>query len=378
MIGSQIALVALTFRIYDLTGSAVWVSAVFLVTLTAHGIVTPIGGWLADHYPRRRVMILSDIGAALAFAGLMVADQPWLLIVLALCGTIAEAPFFPASQGALPNLAAPDELTWANGLFAQAFSIGIAVGPLVGGALIAVGPELAFGVNALTFLVSAAAVAGIRGRFEERRAAYGVEAERIPLRAAGAFTWHERTLRTVVLAEVVAFSVIGWAMVANAPLAKLFDVGSLGYASLVAFWGVGMLVGSWSVGRWLRPGSEAIVLLGGMVLDGVMVAMMGLMPLFGMVLAVSVLGGAGSGGLGVARQTLLQGYVPDRMRASVFAVAQAVSNVSYTAGLALAGPAIELIGVRPAYVVSGVVFAAGALLLLPLVRGVRGVAMEPG
>lgn len=378
MIGSQIALVALTFRIYDLTGSAVWVSAVFLVTVTAAGAVTPLGGWLADHHARRRVMIASDIAAAIAFAGLMVADRPWVLLALALIGTVAEAPFLPASQGALPNLAAPEDRAWANGLFAQAFGVGIAIGPLLGGVLIGVGPALAFGVNALTFLVSAAIVVGIRGRFEERRSRYGAAPERIPLRTAAAFAWDQRTLRLVMIAELVAFSVIGWSMVSHVPLADLFGAGSVGYAALVASWGVGLVGGSALLGRRLAPDRAAAVLMGGMVIDGVMVALFGVMPLFGLVIAASVIGGAADGGLRVARQTLLQGLVPDRMRASVLAIAQGVSTISLTVGLALAGPAIDRIGVRPAYVVSGLIFAGGALILLPLVLDARRVVQEAG
>jgi MFS family permease len=109
------------------------------------------------------------------------------------------------------------------------------------------------------------------------------------------------------------------------------------------------------------------VLLVGMVVDGVMIALMGLSPLFVLVLAVSVLGGIASGCVNVARQLLLQRSVPDGLRARVFAVAELVGTASFILGLASAGPVIEALGVRPAYVVSGAVFAAGALVLLPLV-----------
>ena len=367
--GSQVALIALTFQIYEVTGSAVWVSAVFLATFATLGVMTPIGGWLGDSFDRRTIMILSDLGAALVFLALVFADEPWLLIALALLATICEAPFLPASQAAIPNLAGDEDLAWANGLVSQAFSLGITVGPLVGGVLVgAVGANLAFGVNALSFLVSAVLVWSVRGRFQERRAEGTGRATDVPFTEGVRIVLRSRLLLLVVIAEVVAYSVVGWAMVADAPLAKLFDMGSIGFAALISTWGAGMLIGSWVAGRWMgeRP-VEVKVLLFGMIVDGVMIALMGLSPLFVFVLVVSVLGGTASGCVNVARQLLLQRSVADRLRSRVFAVAELVGTASFILGLASAGPAIELVGVREAYVLSGAVFAVGALVLLPLV-----------
>lgn len=368
--GSQVAMIALTFQIYEVTGSAVWVSAVFLATFAMLGVMTPVGGWLGDSFDRRTIMILSDIGAAIVFAGLVFAHEPWLLIALALLATLCEAPFLPASQAAIPNLAGDEDLAWANGLVSQAFSLGITVGPLVGGVLVgAVGANLAFGINAVSFLVSAVLVWSVRGRFQERRDRAAGAAPSVPFTEGVRVVLRSRLLVLVIAAEVVAFSVVGWSMVADAPLAKLFEAGSIGFAALISTWGAGMLVGSWAAGRWMgeRP-IEVKVMLVGMAVDGVMIALMGLSPLFVLVLVVSVLGGAASGFVNVARQLLLQRAVVDRLRSRVFAVAELVATASFILGLASAGPAIEAFGVREAYVLSGVVFVVGGLVLLPLVR----------
>jgi MFS family permease len=368
--GSQVALIALTYQIYDVTGSAVWVSAVFLATFATLGVMTPIGGWLGDSFDRRTVMILSDLGAAAAFLALAFASEPWVLIALALVATLFEAPFLPASQAAIPNLAGDEDLAWANGLVTQAFSLGITVGPLVGGVLVgAVGANLAFGINALSFLVSAALVWSVRGRFQERRAAGSELIPDVPFSEGVRVVVRSRLLLLIVIAEVVAYSVVGWAIVADAPLADLFDAGAVGFAALVSTWGAGMLIGSWVAGRWMgeRP-VELKVLMLGMVIDGVMIALMGLSPVFLLVLAVSVLGGTASGCVNVARQLILQRNVADRLRARVFAVAELVGTASFILGLASAGPVIEALGVRTAYVASGIVFAVGALVLVPLVQ----------
>lgn len=366
--GSQVALIALTYEIYDRTQSAVWVSAVFLATFAALGILTPVGGWLGDRFDRRVVMIASDLGAAGVFACLVFVDAPWLMVVFALLATAAEAPFLPASQAAIPNLADDADLAWANGLVTQAFSIGITAGPLIGGVLVgAVGTGAAFGINAVSFLVSAILVWSVRVGFQERRSAVDAPAA-VPFTAGVGVVWRSRLLRLLVLSEVVAFSVVGWSMVSDAPLARLFEVGSVGFAALISAWGIGMLAGSLVGGRVVTNARELPLVFAGMLAMGIMVALIGVSPVFAMALAVSALGGGASGLVSVARQTLLQRSVPDRVRARVFAVAEVVSTAAFTLGLATAGPAVEALGVREAYVISGVVFSVGALVVVPLLR----------
>ena len=364
--GSQIAMVALTFEVYAQTGSALWVSAVFLATFAASGVLAPIGGWLGDTYDRRVIMIVSDVAAAGAFAALAFADHPWVLIALALVATVCETPFMPASQAAIPNLAEPQDLAWANGLVSQAFSIGITIGPLIGGVLVgAVGAGPAFAINAVSFLASAALVWSVPGRFQERHR----RAEDVPLTEGVRVIIRTRTLFWIVVAEVVAYALVGWAMVADAPLADLFGVGAIGFASLISAWGIGMLLGSWVAGRHLgERGIEVRILLAGMLVDGLMIAVMGISPWFALVLGVSVIGGAASGFVNVARQTIFQRSVDDRIRSRVFAVVEVVASASFVLGLATAGPAIESLGVRAAYVIAGVGFVVGALAILPALR----------
>ena len=362
-------MIALTYQIYELTNSAVWVSGVFLATFAAMGILTPIGGWLGDTYDRRMVMIVSDLASAVVFVALVFADKPWMLIALALLATVAEMPFLPASQAAIPNLASDEDLAWANGLVSQAFSLGITVGPLIGGVLVgAIGTGAAFGINAVSFLGSAALVWSVRGRFQERRAK-GSKAIDVPFTEGLRVVWRTRILLTVVIAEVVAYSIVGWAMVSDAPLARLFGVGSLGFAALISTWGAGMLIGSWAAGRRIgqRP-IEIPLLFFGMIIDGLMIMAIGLSPLFIGALIVSVIGGASSGMVNVARQTFFQRAVPDRIRSRVFSVAEVVASASFVVGLATAGPVIEAVGVRVAYVLAGVVFIAGAFVLIPALR----------
>src|SRR5580692_5746258 len=94
VVGDQLARVALTVLVYDRTRSALLAAITFVVSI----VPTFIGGitlaWLADRYPRRAVMITSDIARGvlvviMAIPGVPLAASVALLFVV----TLAGAPF---------------------------------------------------------------------------------------------------------------------------------------------------------------------------------------------------------------------------------------------------------------------------------------------
>ncbi|HET8526601.1 MAG TPA: MFS transporter, partial [Actinomycetota bacterium] len=162
--GSAAAYTALMFEIYDKTGSAAWLAASLLVTEGLTGVVAPLTSVLGDRFDRRKVMILSDLAAAACFAGMAVASVPGPLVFVALLSAFAEAPFWPASGAAIPNLVPEDQVSWANSLIAVGRNLGITLGPAVGGLLLsAAGAPAVFLVNAGSFVISAGLVMSVRG-----------------------------------------------------------------------------------------------------------------------------------------------------------------------------------------------------------------------
>jgi MFS family permease len=167
--GTYAASIALAYSIYRQTRSPGWVTATMVLTLGVVGFFGPAAGAISDRYDRRRVMILAELGAAGCWSVMaVVADEPALLLGLALFASLSEALFIPASGAAIPNLAGEDNLAWANSLIAIGRYAGLTVGPLTGGVLFAaVGPRWVFALNALSFFVSAGLVMGVRGSFAD-------------------------------------------------------------------------------------------------------------------------------------------------------------------------------------------------------------------
>src|SRR5437016_1162416 len=245
--GDWFLTVALLDLVLSLTGSATLASLMLLCQSLPIFIVTPFAGHLIDRVDRRKLMILVDVIRTGACLLPLLARSPALL-PFAYAGVIVIAVgssyFEPASQAALPNLVRDDELGPANVLMGSTWGTMLAVGAAIGGAVtMRFGRDVAFVVDAVSFLASAAILAMIRARFSEERAQHEqpplVESIRQTLRYARA---HPRVLALLtskggygIGAGVIAMlSVFG---------KEVFRAGAFGIGLLFAARGLGALFG---------------------------------------------------------------------------------------------------------------------------------------
>ena len=367
---------ALVFTLYHQTGSTLWASFGGLATISAAFLAMPIGGMLADRYDRRAVMVLADLGYALGCVGIALAGSPTQRVLAAAVGSILGSAYIPASRAALPNLVGADDVGWANSLMARAFSLSNLAGSILGGALVgAVGSRSTFVVTAALNVLSAVVVATVRGRFREQVAPQGVTARERALGEGVRFVVRDRLLRAIVLAEVIAFSGVGFAVVADAPLATHFGVGPIGFALLMSTWGAGMLLGASLAPRVVSRFADFPAMVAGMAIMGAGLGGVWLSPWFVLVCAVTAAGGVGNGLVEVSRQTIVQLRTPDAVRGRVMGAVDALGGASFAASIAVAGPVVGVLGARLSYGVSGGCFLAGALAVTVLAGEARLVAV---
>jgi len=123
-----------------------------------------VGGAVSDRVDRRRVMVAADLIRAAAvgtLAALTLTGGVALWHVVALCAVYggATAFFNPAFDAIVPEVVPATDLAQANALdqFVRPIALRL-VGPVAGGALVALSAGLAFTVDAASFAVSLAAV----------------------------------------------------------------------------------------------------------------------------------------------------------------------------------------------------------------------------
>ena len=365
--GGAAAYTALNFTVWERTHSPGMQALSLLLTFGVAGIVGPFAGALGDRFDRRTVMIASEAVASAFFIGMVFADDPGVLIALAFGSAVAELPFFSASRAAIPNLVEGEEdITWANSLITVGVHAGIAIGPVIGGVLLAVtgNPTWVFAINAVSFVVSLLITLTVRGRFQGDRPDAG---DHEGIAAGLVFLWKDRVIRRMTIAWLVFVLGMGMGMVADAPLAEAFDTGGLGFGLLIACWGTGSVIGA-AAGRWMSTRSEPLWMVIGAF--GVAIAALGVgfAPVFPLVLFSLLFMGTSDGLTIVAENGIMQRRTPDAVRSRTMSAFEAILSLGLAVSYLMAGPVLQAVGPQTVYRIAGVSAAAAAIVLVPLLK----------
>jgi MFS family permease len=362
--GGAAAYAALNFTVFEKTGSASWVAVSLLLTFGVQGFIGPPAGILGDRFDRRKVLIVSDLAGAFCFGMMALSSEPAWLLPWAFLSAVAEAPFFSASEAAIPNVAGPELTTWANSLLGASRLSGIAIGPALGGALLAVSsPDLVFAVNAVSFVVSALIIATVHARFSGGAS----EDEFHGVRAGFRFLRNDRVLRTLLFAWIVFISGMGMSMVADAPLAAVFDAGSFGFGLLITAWGGGSALGSLYAKR-MREGAEGTWLVWAGAIIAATGIGVGISPWFPMALGLMFVMGLADGTTLVAETNLRQRRAPDAVRSRVSAAFTGVMHLMLAFAYIVAAFVVPWLGPKPTYVIGGVTAGLAVFVLLRMKR----------
>jgi MFS family permease len=355
--GSQAAQIALAYTIFQRTSSAAWVAASLVASAGVVGLVGPVSGRLSDRYDRRRVMVAAELAGAAGWLAVVAAGSPAALVAAALLATAANAPFKAASSAAIPNLVATDELSWANGLVATASNASMVAGPLLGGAVVgAVGPRAVFGLNVVSFVVSAVVIARLPGRFAEHRDGGAPTA---PVRWRTVL--RDRQRRRLYAVAGLSFAAFGVTVVADLPLVDHFGGGSVAYALLTSLWGTGAVVGS-ALSTRLVARHERPALVAGTAAMAVSLGSIAVMPNLPSAIVVGALGGLGAGLTFTQWFSLVQRAAPDAERGTTFAIAETLEQVAFVAAMVVAGFVVDSIGPQPTYLVPGALLLAASVV----------------
>ena len=170
LIGDGIFLVAIAWETYTLWNAPAALSIVGIGMTVPTIAFLLVGGVVSDRYDRRLVMAWADGLRAVAVGALAVLIftgtlQFWQLVAVVAFYGIGTAFFMPAFEAIVPDLIPKPELPAANALdqFVRPIALRL-VGPVAGGALVALSAGLAFTVDAASFAASLAAVLAIPKR----------------------------------------------------------------------------------------------------------------------------------------------------------------------------------------------------------------------
>ncbi|MBD1382204.1 MFS transporter [Metabacillus arenae] len=117
-------------------------------------IFSPIAGKWADQYGRRRMIVFGLAGLTLSMFIFYAVDSIWLLYASRVIGGIGAALLVPAIFAYIADITTLEQRAKGNSFISAAMSLGIVVGPGVGGFLADFGLKVPFLISAIVSLVA--------------------------------------------------------------------------------------------------------------------------------------------------------------------------------------------------------------------------------
>src|SRR4051812_26553793 len=279
----------------SLTSSAMMVALVQAATSLPVFLVAIPAGALADMLDRRRLLMFAQtwmmlVAFALAtLAGLHLVGPALLLALTFLLG-LGAVINDPAWQAIAPDVVSPPRLASGIALNSVGFNIARAIGPSIGGLVIAIaGVPVAFALNGLSFL---GVILFLRG-WKSKPASAPIPLNRL-LHCMGEGWRHLLTSPQVkaVLVRTGLFTVFASALWALLPV-KAKPFGPIGYGLMLASFGMGAFVSSWVLpGLRARLGStNALIAFASIFFALALFALGLLMPLVWLCAVLFVAGG---------------------------------------------------------------------------------------
>ncbi|HWM25777.1 MAG TPA: MFS transporter [Chthoniobacterales bacterium] len=372
--GTWMTTTAQGWLVYQLTGSKVLLGLVAAAASAPMLFFATWGGWVADRYPKRSVivvtqtcqMLMSLTMAALVWSKLV---QPWQIIVLAIFGGITMAFDMPARQSFVIEMTSREDLMNAISLNSSAFNCARIIGPSIAGFLMAqVGIAMCFLLDGLSFI---AVISGLLlMRLPKRETQIESDAGPIGQALEGfRYVWgHRRVLTILSLFAVVG--IFGWSYSVLIPAfaQDVLHLGANGYGMLMAGSGVGALAAALTVASAGHILPTRIMALGGIGIFSVALALFAFNKNIYVATVLLAIVGFGIVLYFSTSNTVLQSIVPDEMRGRVMGIWTLIFGGMIPLGSLQAGLMADFLGTPATIAIGALVCALAALVTLNVIR----------
>ncbi|ALE83700.1 MFS transporter [Pseudonocardia sp. HH130629-09] len=373
ILGDQLARVAFSVLVYERTSSAALSAAVYALTFLPALLGGALLGWVADRYPRRRVMIGSHLTRAalvmpMAWPGLPLPVLCALIVVLVLAGS----PHSAAQGALLPEILRGDLLERGYAVRQVTGQLAQVAGFATGGALLALlSPHAALVMNAVTFVLSAAVLAcGVAPRPAPAPAAGAVRSWSGDIAAGARTVFADPSRRTLAVVVWLAGTYIAPEGVA-VPYAAQLGAGPVAVGLLLAAIPAGSVVGAIVFTRWVPQRTRERWMLPLAVAAGVPLMVSALAPSVAAITVLWALSGAAVAAALIQAQAGFVRRTPAEARGRATGLAAAGLIGAQGLGLLTAGLLAEWSSPGVAVAVTAAVAAAG-LAAVATSRPARG------
>ena len=358
--GDSVYQLALVWLILDITESTF---ATGLIAMSAYLPAIVFGvfaGVLVDQYSKMKLMLISNFSQAVVVAIipilLFIDIKIGLIIgVLAFLRASFGSLFPPALNAFLPEIFPQDKLVKINSLIATSGQFAYFTGPVIAGILLkTMSIETLFMWDALSFLLAAIVLMTIHypAKFKEP-----VSGSRLQeLRSGFTYLKSNSSIRLLIMLTIMNnIFIMGPAIVGIPIMIKYHLQGSVSdFAFVEAGMALGMLMGTFFMYRFSKQFNNGLLLLLGMLWDGLTYALFFWVQSIPMALFIIIFHGMGIPIITVSRTTIIQKYAPNKYHGRLFAMVHLAVSGMTAISTALVGMIAEVISIHIVFLLFGV------------------------
>jgi MFS family permease len=359
--GSQMQLWVLYWHLRTLSNQPMVISGIGLARFLPVVILSLFAGVTADHFNRRKLAIITQIGLGLvaAILGTLTASGKitlWMIYVLVVFQAIAVSFDLPARQALIPALVSREDLPNAFSMNSIAANVGAIVGPACSGLLIGyIGLQWAYWFNAVSYIAVIAALilmGDVQGKVEKE-----------PIKLKSTMFDIREGIKFIVNSPVILSSMIldffaTFFSSANTLLPfvaqDVLHVNAIQYGWLSASQSIGDVSVALFLSQKGHIRRQGLLLSIAVVIFGLATILFGLSTGFWLTMVALIMVGAADGFSTIIRNTLRQLQTPDELRGRMVAINQIFFKGGPELGEVEAGLVAQAFGVPAAIITGGV------------------------
>ncbi|NDI33872.1 MFS transporter [Chengkuizengella sediminis] len=380
-IGDWFSTIALLTFVYGITESPLMVSLTLISKGVPQLLFSPFAGVYVDRSNRKKILIITDLIRAIIVLGLLFAESFIYLVfivnaLMAICSTL----FNPARQSIIPRMVSKEELPVANSLSSSMQAISAILGSSVGGIVLGfLSPNIAFVLNSMTFIISAVFI-----QFTEIPQAEKKQKTTKTSFLKDMIVGYKFIIQTPIILGLILVG-MSWGIVGGVYQILLtiygsdvYQLGDNGIGILYAIQGLGVLIGSVFVAKYISSDTEKMKKYFGWsyLLQGIFFILFVLSVNIFIGLIFLLLMRVAGGIIIPLDSTLIQNYSPDEQIGKVFTLHYAVYGSLFQLSMFLTGILLDYYSPQVIGVAFGMICVlTSSIWLVLLYRNKLGVSV---
>jgi predicted MFS family arabinose efflux permease len=372
---------AQSWLVYDLTKDPFYLGLDLFLGQLPIMLFSLVGGVFADRTDRRKLLLMSQyiqMTCAFTLTALFYFHvvQVWHILSLSFIVGLGQSFGGPAYSALLPTLVPAEHLANAIAMNSIQFNLARIIGPTIGGlAFTKLGASWCFGLNGVSFIAVIISLYVIHVKFIPPKSSEPI----VTAMKEGIRFIRSREGMQQLIVLSFCMTMLGFPLTAFLPVfvREVFKQGPETYQLLLICSGAGSVTGGLivaSLGKLQRQGRMSLLIIVGL---GVLIGSFAMSRWLPLSCVLIFLGGAAVMSSASLLLSLVQLIVSDQMRGRVMSV----FNLSFRSGMPLGslllGKLIPLFGVSATLATSGSVLVALALYFLLIHRTVAGLSTAP-